>query len=82
MECKGTINTVEQKLNSIKVEPYWNVKGTQRAEYTNILLIKVEPYWNVKELSLNANQYIGIKVEPYWNVKLLYSIHFQSTEYY
>ena len=49
MECKGTINTVEQKLNSIKVEPYWNVKGTQRAEYTNILLIKVEPYWNVKE---------------------------------
>ena len=46
-------------------------------------LIKVEPYWNVKsEMILNVDNDEKIKVEPYWNVKLLYSIHFQSTEYY
>ena len=35
------------KVNSIKVEPYWNVNLKQNEVQQHRKEIKVEPYWNV-----------------------------------
>ena len=70
MECKDrTIKRIIRN-NTIKVEPYWNVKSIFKSLVSIWLIIKVEPYWNVKE---SKHHFIDvekvIKVEPYWNVK-------------
>ena len=57
---------------SIKVEPYWNVKSQLSCISGCSYPIKVEPYWNVKkDLAEILFGLESIKVEPYWNVKWL-----------
>ena len=57
-----------QRLYSIKVEPYWNVKEVAFVHALDTEAIKVEPYWNVKNRSqATPAETQEIKVEPYWN---------------
>ncbi len=61
-------------INSIKVEPYWNVNDKMLEKIDSTNKIKVEPYWNVNlKNELTALNKSLIKVEPYWNVNFFYS---------
>ena len=44
-------------LDTIKVEPYWNVNLIHLLNYALYYIIKVEPYWNVNIFFITYHPY-------------------------